>query len=95
MVEQKDSLLAKLDQFEGRYDEIDKLIADPEIAGNSARLISLSKEQGKLRAMVTKYRRYKKAAAGIEEAEQILADGTADEDFKALAREELQRLGSM
>ena len=57
MVEQKDSLLAKLDQLEGRYDEIDKLIADPEIAGNSARLISLSKDQGKLRTIVTKYRR--------------------------------------
>jgi len=92
MVEQKDSLLAKLDEIEARYSEIEKQIANPEIASNSTKLIALSKEQGKLRAMVTKYRRYKKIAAGIEEAEQILADSTADEDFRALAKEELQQL---
>ncbi len=92
MAEKKDSLLAKLDEIEARYDEIEKQIAEPSIASNSARLIALSKEQGKLRAIVTKYRRYKKTLAGIEEAEQILADSTADEEFRALAKEELQQL---
>lgn len=92
MAEQKDSLLSKLDQFEARYDEIDKQIAEPEIAGNSSKLISLTKEQGKLKAIVSTYRRYKKALAGIEEAEQILADSTTDEDFRALAKEEFQQL---
>jgi len=92
MAEQKDSLLAKLDEIEARYSEIEKQIAEPAIAGNPAKLIALSKEQGKLRAIVTKYRQYKKTAAGIEEAEQILADSAADEDFRALAKEELQQL---
>ena len=92
MAEQKDSLLSKLDQLEARYDEIEKQIAEPEIAGNSSKLISLAKEQGKLRAMVTKYRRYKKALSGIEEAEQILADTTTDEEYRALAKEELRQL---
>ncbi len=92
MIEQKDSVLAKLDEIEQRYEEIEKQIADPEIASDPARLIPLSKEQGKLRSMVTKYREYKKAATGIEEAEQILADSEADEDFKALAKEEMQQL---
>ncbi len=92
MIEQKDSVFAKLDEIETRYSEIEKLIADPEIASNPARLIPLSKEQGKLRAMVTKYRQYKEAVAGIAEAEQILADSDADEDFKALARDEMQQL---
>jgi peptide chain release factor 1 len=94
MAERKDSLLTKLDEIEARYSEIEKQLAEPEVSGNPARLISLSKEQGKLRGMVTKYREYKKAAAGIEEAEQILADSTADEDFRALAKEELQELES-
>ena len=92
MAEQKDSLLVKLDQIEARYGEIEKQIAEPEIARDSARLITLSKEQGKLKAIVTKYRQYKKAAAGIEEAEQILSDDTADEDFRTLAKEEIQQL---
>ncbi|MCP4261155.1 MAG: peptide chain release factor 1 [Planctomycetes bacterium] len=92
MAEKKDSLLVKLDEIEARYSEIDKQISDPEIASNSVKLVSLAKEQGKLRAIVTKYRRYKKAVAGIEEAEQILNDETADKDFKELAKEELQEL---
>jgi len=92
MAEQKDSLLVKLDEIEAHYSEIEKQIAEPAIAGNPTKLIALSKEQGKLKAIVTKYRQYKKTAAGIEEAEQILADSTADEDLRTLAKEELQKL---
>ena len=92
MAEQKDGFLAKLDEVEARFREIEQQIAEPAIASDPARLIALSKEQGKLRAIVTKYREYKKTVAGIEEAEQILADSTADEDFKALAKEEIQEL---
>ncbi len=92
MTEQKDSLLAKLDQIEARYGEIEKQISEPEVASNPARLIALSKEKGKLKTIVTKYRQYKKAGAGIEEAEQILSDSSADEDFKTLAKEEMQQL---
>jgi len=92
MAEQKNSLLTKLEQIEARYSEIERQISEPEISGNSTRLIALSKEQGKLKAIATKYREYKKAAYGIEEAEQILSDSTVDEDFKALAKEEIQQL---
>jgi len=92
MAEKKDILPAKLDEIESRYNEIEKQLANPLFVNDSTKLIALSKEQGKLRAIVTKYRRYKKTLAGIEEAEQILADSTADEDFRALAKEELQQL---
>ena len=92
MAEQKESLLAKLDQIDVRYSEIDQQIALPEIASDPNKLIALSKEQGKLKAIVTKYRQYKKAMAGVEEAEQILSDDTAEDDLKALAEEERQQL---
>jgi peptide chain release factor 1 len=92
MADKKDSLLVKLDQIEARFSEIEKQISEPDIASNTSKLIALSKEQGKLRAIVTKYRRYQKAVAGIEEAEQILNDDSADKDFKELAKEECQQL---
>jgi len=92
MADKKDSLLVKLDEIEARFSEIEKQISKPEIASNPSKLVSLSKEQGKLRAIVSKYRLYKKAAAGIEEAEQILNDGSDDEDLKELAKEERQEL---
>jgi peptide chain release factor 1 len=92
MAEQKDSLVAKLDQIEARYSEIEKQIAEPETARDSSRLVALSKEQGKLKAVVTKYRQYRKLAADTQEAEQILADGTADREFRDLAEEEMRQL---
>jgi len=92
MAEQKDSLLAKLDELEARYSEIEKQISEPQVACDPNKFIALSKEQGKLKTIVTKYRLYKKAGAGIEEAEQILSDSSADEDFKNLAKEEIPQL---
>jgi len=92
MPKEKDSLLTKLDEIEARFREIEKQIADPVIAGDSAKLIALSKEKGKLKAIVTKYRQYKTAIAGIKDAEEILNDSTVDEDFRALAKEELSQL---
>jgi len=92
MTEKQNSLLAKLDEIEARYCEIEKRISEPEIASDPARLIPLSKEQGKLKAIVAKYRGYKKIAANIEEARQILSDQNTEEDLKALAEEEIEQL---
>jgi len=92
MAEKKDSLLTKLTELEARFTEIEMQIADPAIASNSAKIIALSKEQGKLKTTVTKYREYKTTIANLEDAEQILSDSTVDEDFKALAREEKHQL---
>ncbi|UCF15115.1 MAG: peptide chain release factor 1 [Phycisphaerales bacterium] len=92
MIEQKDSILAKLDEIEQRYDEIEKQLAEPLFVQDSTKLIALSKEQGKLKTIVTKYRQYKRVVAGMEEAEQILADENAEEDYKELAKEEMAEL---
>ncbi len=94
MSESKDSLTVKLDELECRYDEIEKQIADPQVASDPTRLIALSKEQAKLRKIVTKYREYKQAEKGITDAEQILADESVEDDLKELAREEMEQLES-
>ena len=70
MTEEKNSLIAKLDELQERYDQITEQIADPQVAGDRHKLIALSKEQAKLGKTVTKYKQYKDAAAGIEDAVQ-------------------------
>ena len=92
MSEPQTSLLEKLDQLDKRYSEIDDQISKPEIAGNSTKLIALSREQGKLKAIVAKYREYKKLSAQAKEAQQILSDASAEQDLKNLAQEELEQL---
>jgi peptide chain release factor 1 len=91
MVDQNETILVKLSQIDARYREIEQQIATPEIASDPNKLIALSKEQGKLKAIVTKYRQYKKAVAGAEEAQQILSDAAAEDDLKTLAEEERQQ----
>jgi len=92
MVEKADALLSKLEEIEARFDEIDRQIADPAVARDGTRVVELSKEQGGLRTIVTKYREYKKAIADIADADLILADNTVEKDFKALAEEEIAQL---
>ncbi|MHC4260485.1 MAG: peptide chain release factor 1, partial [Planctomycetota bacterium] len=92
MAELENSLLAKLDQIEARFEQIEQQITDPAIASDPARLIALSKEQGKLKSIVARYREYKTTVAGIKDAEQILQDSSIDEDFRGLAEEEVRQL---
>ena len=92
MTQQTDILVAKLDEMEARFVEIESQISDPSIATDSAKLISLAKEQGKLKFLVGKHREYKRVVCDMADAEQILNDSTADADFRALAKEEHDQL---
>ena len=86
------NLLTKLDELDQRYQNIEKQMADPEITCDTNKLIALSKEQGKLKNMVMKYREYKKTIDGINDVQQILDDSDTDEEFKQLAQQELTQL---
>jgi peptide chain release factor 1 len=90
----ENGIIAKLDKLDARYSEIEKQMSLQEIASDPNKVISLSKEKGKLKSIVTRYREYKKATEGISEAQQILKDKSADDEFKALAEEELEKLES-
>lgn len=92
MADKTDIILSKLDELDARYSQIEKQIADPEINCDSDKLIALSKEMGKLKITVTKYRQYKETTSQIEDARQILEDDAAEEELKIMATEEIQLL---
>jgi peptide chain release factor 1 len=93
MAEDKNNvLIAKLDEIEGRFCEIEKQLSDPEVMREHAKMVPLSKEQGKLRPMVTKYRQYKEQLKGIADAKAMLADPQIDDEFRAMAEEEAKQL---
>jgi peptide chain release factor 1 len=92
MNETDSAVVKKLEELEGRYAEIEAQLHDPAVATNSARFVPITKEQGKLRPIVTKYRSCKKLLAEIEQAQAILNDGGAEEEFKQLAAEDLAGL---
>ena len=92
MSESENGIIAKLDEIDNRYSEIEAEISKPEVATDTNKLVTLSREQGKIKAIVLKYREYKKFLSQIEEAKQILSDNDADQEMKDLAQEELSEL---
>jgi peptide chain release factor 1 len=84
-------LLDKLDEIENKYDELTKILSDPEIFSDYTKSQKYSKEQAELEEIVDKIREYKKILSGISEAEEIL--GTeGDDGLKELAEVELEEL---
>ena len=92
MSSEKDNLSAKLDELDGRYSEIERQISDPSVAADVGKVIALSKEQSKLKTMVTKYREYKEVLEGICQAEAMLGDESLEEELRGLAEEEVREL---
>jgi peptide chain release factor 1 len=54
--------------------------------------ISLSKEQGKIKGLVAKFREYKKAVTEADHAEQLINNNSTEPELKEMAKEELQQL---
>jgi peptide chain release factor 1 len=92
MADENASLFSKLKEFDVRFIEIENELMDPEVACNIDLSIKLSKEQGKLRPLVEKYREYDKAQTGLEDAKLMLEDPDIDPDFAELAKAEVEEL---
>ncbi|MGX7092459.1 peptide chain release factor 1 [Hutsoniella sourekii] len=84
MFEQLDSLII-------RYEEINEMLADPEVISDSDRLRELTIEEADLRPKVQKIKRYKEVEEEIKDTEELLHD-TSDEDLTEMAKEELTSL---
>ena len=64
----------KLEAVEKRYEELTKLISDPEIIANQAEWQKLIKEHSSIEEVVQKYREYKKQKQRMEEAKEMMED---------------------
>ena len=77
----------RLDAIELRYDELDNLMADPEVSVDYTRIQTLAKEQASIRTVVELSREYRSAQTQLDEA-RILLREESDADMIALAKEE-------
>lgn len=92
MADENEGLFSKLQEFDSRFLEIEKELMNPEVACNINMSIKLSKEQGKLRPLVEKYRSYVEAKTGIDDAKVMLEDPDVDPEFAELAEAEVEEL---
>ncbi|MDI3535094.1 MAG: peptide chain release factor 1 [Thermosediminibacterales bacterium] len=82
-------MLEKLDNIEERYNDLTKMISDPDIIANQAEWQKLVKEHAELEDIVMKYREYKKVLKSIAEAKEMLQE-KLEPDFKELVETELE-----
>ncbi len=83
--------LEKLEEIENKYDELTKILSDPEVFSDYTISQKYSKEQSDLEDVVQKIREYKKLLSGISEAEEILKTDN-DDGLKELAKAEIDEL---
>lgn len=82
-------MLEKLDNIEKKYNDLTKMISDPDIIANQAEWQKLVKEHAELEDIVMKYREYKKVLKSIAEAKEMLKE-KLEPDFKELVETELE-----
>jgi peptide chain release factor 1 len=74
-----------------RYDELNELMAQPEVATDHVRLQQVAREQRELEDLVTAFREYKEIQRQIIDAQAML-DDNIDAELHQLAQEELEQL---
>ena len=79
-------MFQKLDAVEKRYEELNKLISDPEMIAKQSEWQKLMKEHSDIQEVVEKYREYKKVNQALEEAKEMLSD----KDLKDLAEMQME-----
>jgi peptide chain release factor 1 len=81
----------KLSTLEQRYEELNTLMADPSVTSDPALLQRYGREHASLSDVVGKYTALKDVRREREETEQLLTNGN-DDELRALARDEVERL---
>ena len=84
-------MLERLEAVEERYDSIQRMMADPEVAVDFSRVQILAKEQAGIKTLVSLARRYRSLSAEIAEVRTLLG-AERDEEMADLARSELSDL---
>src|SRR5574344_497598 len=77
-------MFEKLEAVEKRYEELTKMISDPEVISNQTEWQKLMKEHASIEDIVLKFREYKKVKESMDEAKELMED----KEMKELAEAE-------
>lgn len=83
----QESILRKLDALVERHQEVEQLLAQPEVIADQEKFRELNREYSRLQTMVDTYNEYKTAASDVEEM-QLMLEGD-DPAMQAMAQEEM------
>ena len=75
----------KLIEVEKRYEDIQRLLCDPEVLSDMAEYTRLMKESKTLLPVVEKYREYRGAETAVKEAKELLDENGVEKELRELA----------
>ena len=81
------SMLAKLEQLAARYEEVQALLADPEVIGEQNRFRALSKEYAQLEPVAQHFQAYRQAQDDLATAAEMAKD--PDPELRQMAADEV------
>lgn len=84
------SMMAKLSSLTDRYDEVNALLADPEVMAERERFTALSKEYAELDPVIQCFKKVELMEAEIIDARELAKDD--DPEMRDLANEDISRL---
>jgi peptide chain release factor 1 len=84
-------MFEKLSGIEERYNELERLMADPDVAQDYVQVAEYAQERAELDEIVRSFREYRATQEELSGAQLILAD-EADEELIQLAQEEINEL---
>ena len=84
-------MLDRLSSVEERYEELNRLLSDPEVVGDYTKVQQYAKEQAAMREVVELSRNFRKIQVEISELQDI-AHKEIDADLVQMAKEELEPL---
>jgi len=81
------TMLDKLAEVEKRYEELERLMSDPQLLNQQREYSKLAKERAELEEIVARFREWRKVEQEIQENRQLLEEN--DEAIRELAKEEV------
>ncbi len=80
----------QLQRIEERFEELNRLLSDPEVLSDYSRMTELAQERSSLEELVHTYRRYKEVERQIQDNQALLQE--EDPEMQALAAAEIETL---
>jgi peptide chain release factor 1 len=84
-------MLDKVRLVEERYEELNRLMADPEVVTDYVKVAEYAQEQAELAELVQAYRQYKAREKELADTRELM-DLEEDEEIRALAEQDVTRL---
>ena len=85
-------MLGKLIEVEKRYEQLEKLLTDPQLLGRQREYTKVAKERSDLEEIVLCYREWRKIEQETQENQELLKEKEISEDDERRAGDDIQKL---